>query len=170
MEKRHVTGVSGLDVSHHNRKPPVFGGIQLQANIDVSRSPDVCYRYWRDFSNLPSILKHVQSVAIKDQTHSHWMVDGPGDTTAEWDAELIEDIPKERISWRSSQQAQIDNAGSVQFASLDGGRRTRLKVALTYNPPLGPLGNFFGHLFGETPDQELADDLSHFKQVIERGN
>ncbi len=96
------------------------------------------------------------------------MVDGPADTTVEWDAEILEDLPNERISWRSLENPQIDNAGSVQFVPLEDRQKTRLNVVLTYNPVLGRLGDFVSHLFGETADQELSDDLLRFKDAMEK--
>ena len=169
MHKRNVVGVSPLSKAHHNEKPPLLGGIQLQSSIDIRRAPKVCYAYWRDFTHLPRFMTHLQTVEVLDDRKSHWIVDGPADTTVEWDAELLEDVPNERISWRSLENAQIDNAGSVEFVPLDKGRATRVKVALTYNPVLGRVGDLISHLFGETPDQDLTDDLSRLKQAIERG-
>ena len=169
MQKRRVVGVSPLDAQHKKMKPPIMGGIQLKANIRISRPPEVCYRYWRDFKNLSTILSHLDSVTVIDDRLSHWMVAAPADTSVEWDAEIIEDLPNERISWRSLQNAQIDNAGSVHFSPQEAGRQTELKVALTYNPTLGIVGNGLAKLIGESPDQELADDLVRFKEAVEKG-
>jgi uncharacterized membrane protein len=168
MEKRRIVGVSPLDAGHHNTEPPVLGGIQVQSQVRVSRSPEACYRYWRDFGNFPNFMNHVSSVKVLDNRRSHWVVSAPADTTAEWDAEIIEDLPNERISWRSLKNAQVDNAGSVHFASRADGRETDVKVALSYNPPLGVIGEALLKLFGESPDQELSDDLSRFKEAVEK--
>lgn len=168
MPKRHVVGVSPIGAHHHAQSPPILGGIQIQSSIRVNRPSKVCYRYWRDFANLPRFLSHVVSVKMLDERRSHWVVAGPADTTVEWDARIIEDLPNQRISWRSLKNAQIDNAGSVQFASLSDGQETDVKVALTYNPPLGAIGEALSHLFGESPDQQLRDDLSKFKEFVEK--
>src|SRR5690348_3630965 len=113
-------------------------------------------------------MSHVASVKVLDNRGSHGVVAAPADTTAEWDAEIIEDLPNQRISWRSLKNAQIDNAGSVQFASREGGHETDVKVALSYNPPLGVIGEMLVKLFGESPDQQLKDDLSRFKEAVEK--
>jgi uncharacterized membrane protein len=96
------------------------------------------------------------------------LVKGPADTTMEWDAEIIQDMPGERISWRSAEDAQIDNAGSVQFVGLANGAATEVKVALTYNAPLGPIGTAISTLLGENPKDQIAEDLSRFKEAVEK--
>jgi uncharacterized membrane protein len=167
VQSRHVAGVAPLGRGHTKLKPPLLGGMQLKESIVIDRAPSVCYAFWRDFKNLPSFMQHLESVIVLDDWRSHWMVEAPADTTAEWDAEIIEDIPDQRISWRSLEDAQIDNAGSVQFVPLEDGRRTEVKVSLTYNPPLGKLGDALSTLFGENPAEELADDLQEFKELME---
>jgi uncharacterized membrane protein len=166
IRSRRVAGVSPLQKGKPV-KPPATGGIQLEGSIRIRKAPDVCYRYWRDFKNLPDIMRHVESIAVLDDWRSHWTVDGPAGTSAEWDAEIIEDIPSERISWRSLENAQIDNAGSVQFAGRDGGRQTEVKVSMTYNPPLGRVGAGLSKLLGANPADELSEDLEHFKETVE---
>src|SRR5262245_48712139 len=133
LASRHVTGVSPLDAGHHKKRPPLTGGVQMEGHIRVNRPPSETYRYWRDFQNMPSFMRHVESVVMEDDRHSHWVVKAPANTTMEWDAEIIDDQPNERISWRSTENAQVDNAGSVQFVPVEEGRETEVKVALTYN-------------------------------------
>ena len=40
---------------------------------------------------------------------------------------------------------------------------------MRYNPPGGSLGAAFAKLFGEEPDQQINEDLRHFKQIMETG-
>lgn len=169
LRSHKVTGVSPVDAEGQKKRPPLLGGFKLEGSQQISLPPSVCYAYWRDFENLPSFMTHLESVVVVDDLHSHWLVKAPADTTLEWDAEIIEDIPDERISWRSMENAQVDHAGSVEFVPLNNGRATQVKVALTYNPPGGPIGLLIGKLFGEDPARQIADDLEHFKQALETG-
>ena len=167
VKKRRVVGVSPLNERHQKEKPPITGGIQLQETIDILKPPADCYRFWRDFKNLPHFLRHINSIAVLDDLHSHWVIEGPAGTTEEWDAEIIEDRPPALISWRSLEKSQIDNAGSVHFEPAAGGQATVVKVALTYNPPAGKLGDLLAELFGETPAEQLRDDMELFKRIME---
>jgi uncharacterized membrane protein len=87
----------------------------------------------------------------------------------EWDATTTEDVPNERISWRSDEGAAVYNAGTVRFQPAPGGRGTEVRVEFEYDPPFGKLGSKVAMLFREEPGQQVQDDLRHFKQVMEIG-
>ena len=93
----------------------------------------------------------------------------PGGTTAEWDAEVVDDIPGRMIAWRSLEGAEVDNSGSVRFERAAGGRGTVVNVELRYNPPAGAFGAMFAKLFGQDPGQQIAHDLRSLKQILEIG-
>jgi uncharacterized membrane protein len=42
-------------------------------------------------------------------------------------------------------------------------------VVLTYEPPAGHLGALVAKLFGEEPDQQVAEDLRRFRSLMETG-
>jgi hypothetical protein len=46
---------------------------------------------------------------------------------------IVEDIPNQRIAWRSIGRADVDNVGSVRFD--DRGATTNIEVSLEHNPP-----------------------------------
>jgi uncharacterized membrane protein len=100
---------------------------------------------------------------------SHWVAKGPAGTSVEWDAEITEDRPGERIAWRSVEGADVENSGAVSFEAAPGGRGTIVRVELEYNPPGGFLGAGLARLFGEEPGQQVDADLRRFKQVMETG-
>src|SRR5438034_10305159 len=83
-------------------------------------------------------MSHLQSVKVLDDKRSHWVAKGPIGSDAEWDAEIINEIPNELIAWRSVDGSTVDNAGSVHFLPLRGG--TEVRVILRYYPPAGKLG------------------------------
>jgi uncharacterized membrane protein len=114
-------------------------------------------------------MQHLESVEWTGENRSHWKAKGPGKTTVEWDAEILEDRPNERISWRSIEGSDIDHRGTVRFQPAPGGRGTELHVELTYSPPAGAIGARIAKFFGEEPSQQLDDDLRRFKQVLEVG-
>ena len=137
--------------------------------ITINRPVEDVYGYWRDFERLPTFMWHLRSVKDSGGGRSHWVASGPGGTTVEWDAETVEDVPNQRISWRSLEGADVANTGTVEFTAAPGGRGTEVRVEVHYNPPGGPVGAAVAKLFGEEPEQQLKDDLRRFKQVLETG-
>jgi len=161
----HALGVSTNNLGRV--KVRTDRAIKIEKRILVNRSPDKLYRYWRNFENLPRFLKHVDSVKVKDDRHSHWVVRAPLGIKLEWDAEIISEIPNELIGWRSVGQGDVDNAGSVRFVTDVGG--TEVRVILQYVPPGGLAGAAMAKILGEDPEEEVEEDLRRFKQIMERG-
>lgn len=145
-------------------------GAKIQKSVVINKPAADLYRCWRNFENLPSFMEHLESVKTLDGTRSHWKTKGPAGTSVEWDAEIINDIENELIGWRSLDNADIGNAGSVRFTPLADGNSTEVKVTLEYDPPAGALGVAFAKLFGEEPAQQVEDDLRRFKAFIEGGD
>jgi uncharacterized membrane protein len=87
----------------------------------------------------------------------------------EWDAEIVEEAPHERIAWRAVDDADVEHTGSVTFSPAPGNRGTEVRVMLHYAPPAGRLGAALAKAFGEEPAQQVARDLRTFKQVMEAG-
>jgi uncharacterized membrane protein len=136
----------------------------------VNRPPEELYKFWRNFENLPQFMEHL--VAVKggsENQRSRWVAKAPGGLTVEWDAEIINERQNELIAWRSLPGSDVANAGSVRFEPCPDGRGTFVKIELEYDPPGGALGARFARLLGEAPEQQVADDLRRFKQLMETG-
>lgn len=144
-------------------------GNKVARAVTIQKPPEELYRFWRNFENLPQFMQHLQSVTVKDLTHSRWVANAPAGQEVAWNAEIINEKENELIAWRSVGDADIDNAGSVHFTPAPGGRGTVVKVVLEYNPPAGKAGTFVAKLFGEEPDTQVREDLRHFKQIMETG-
>lgn len=162
------TGTAG-PLESENASVPHNQGIKVEKVMTINRSPEELFAFWRRFDNLPRFMKHVESVTVQDETRSHWVVRAPAGKTVEWDAEVINESPNEMIAWRSVENADIANAGSVWFKPAPGGRGTEVKVSLEYRPPAGILGAAIARLWGEEPEQQVNDDLRRFKQMMEAG-
>ena len=145
------------------------GIIRTKRSVTIGKSPEECYAFWHNFENLPRFMRHLESVSVTGERLSHWKAKAPAGKTVEWDAETLEDRPNELISWRSTADADVYNAGTVRFQKAPGDRGTEVRVELEYKPPLGKLGSKVAMLWREEPGQQVMDDLRHFKQVMETG-
>jgi len=162
----HCNVYEALDV---NTAQDSGSGITIKRAVTIDRSPADLYRYWRNFENLPCFMQHLESVTCIGETRSHWVAKAPLGGTVEWDAEITEDEQNRRISWRSVEGSQIHNTGTVRFVEAPNGRGTEVHVTLEYSPPAGLIGVAVAKLLGEEPAQQIADDLRHFKQMMEAG-
>jgi uncharacterized membrane protein len=148
---------------------PSDEGVRVDKAITIERPVSEVYGFWRQLENLPRFLRHVESVTVKDDLHSHWVVKSLGGKKLEWDAETIEQRDNEMISWRSTPGADVDNAGSVWFTPVPNGQGTVVRVELKYIPPGGKTGALVSKLFRQDADSEIADDLNRLKTLLETG-
>ena len=142
---------------------------QVARAITIDCSPEDAYRFWRDLANLPRFMDHLESVSMTDERRSHWVARAPAGTTAEWEAEIIDDRPGELITWRALSGAKVMSYGSVSFLRAPGGRGTEVRIAVVHSPPGGLYGAGIARLFGEAIDLHAASDLRRFKQLMEVG-
>ncbi|MBI4788474.1 MAG: SRPBCC family protein [Chloroflexi bacterium] len=149
---------------------PFGHGFKIERSVRIDRSPEELYQFWRDFENLPRFMDHVESVHTLGDGRSHWVAKAPAGLKVEWDAEIINDIPNELIAWRSVENADVPNAGSVHFDRASDGHGTKVSVILKYDPPAGPIGAAIAKLFGEAPSQTVRADLYRLKQLMEIGH
>lgn len=162
----------GLDTAHNEQGQSSVRhkrGIKIEKSVTINKSPEELFSFWKEFSNLPRFMKHLESVQKTDEKRSHWMAKAPAGMTVEWDAEIINEQKNELIAWRSLEGASVPNAGSVRFEPAPGNRGCIVRVSLSYEPPAGVLGSKITKLFGEEPGQQVEEDLRRFKQLMEAG-
>ncbi|MEH1905102.1 SRPBCC family protein [Nostoc sp.] len=143
--------------------------IKVEKTVTINKSAEELYRFWHNFENLPTFMKHLKSVKVYNEKRSHWIANAPLDNSVEWDADILEDRENEFISWASVEGADVDNSGFVRFKKAPGDRGTEVKVVLEYNPPGGALAATVAKLFGEEPEQQIGDELGRFKMLMEAG-
>jgi uncharacterized membrane protein len=145
-------------------------GTIVEESVTINRPVEELYRFWRNLENLPQFMHHLESVERVTDTLSRWRAKGPGGTTIEWNAEIINEVPNKVIGWRSIEGSDVVSAGSVNFEDLGPGRGTRVRVRLQYSPPGGKVGATLARLIGRDAATEIREDLRRFKRVIETGD
>lgn len=166
-----VAGVAMLDVVSGMQQRGNAGPteINVDRSISVNRPAEECYRFWRNVENFPRFMQHVKDVRVRSETRSHWIVQGPAGTEIEWDADITYDQPNQLLVWHSIEGADVDHAGQVRFEQSVDGHGTVIHVEMQYRPPGGKAGSMIAKLFGESPEQQIAEDIRRFKQLIETG-
>jgi uncharacterized membrane protein len=143
-------------------------GVHVLESIVLNADAPSVYRFWRDLSNLPRFMGHLQRVEVIDSTRSHWVALAPAGMTVEWDAEIINDVENKLIGWKSVGNPDVVSAGSVRFRPVAGG--TEVTVHMQYDPPAGKLGSWIAAIFGSEPSQTIRQDLwrlkAHFDGVL----
>ena len=129
-------------------------------SVDVSVPVSTAYNQWTQFEEFPRFMEGVKSVIQRDDTHLHWVADVNGNTE-EWDAEITEQHPDERVAWQSTTGSR--NAGVVTFHRIDD-TTSRVTLQMDVEPEgvVENVGTFLGFL-----DRRVKGDLERFKEFIE---
>jgi uncharacterized membrane protein len=131
----------------------------IEKTVHVDVPVQQAYNQWTQFESFPQFMEGVESVKQVDDTRLHWKAEIAG-VTREWDAEIVDQTPDERITWRS--MAGTKNDGTVSFASDGDGARVTLR--LEYEPE--GLVEKSGDLL-DIVDRRTEADLERFKGFIE---
>ena len=134
---------------------------RIEKSIQVNCPVDVVYNQWTQFEDLPKFMSGVKEVRQLDDTHVRWHASVWG-KDKEWDAEITEQVPDQRIAWRSV-SGDAPNAGEVRFEPLSSDS-TNVYLTMEYEPEgaLESIGDALGAM--ERQVQSTVDD---FKQFIE---
>jgi uncharacterized membrane protein len=143
--------------------------MELTATTTIRKPALEIYALWRRLEELPTFMAHLDEVRATGEKTSTWRASAPFDRTVEWDAEITDDLPGERIGWRSVGEPDVPNSGKVWFVPAPDGVSTEVHVLLVYDIPGGALGKALAKYFGEEPHQQLDDDLRRLKQIVETG-
>jgi uncharacterized membrane protein len=132
----------------------------IEQSIDVSVPVRSAYDQWTQFQEFPRFMEGVEEVRQVDDTHLHWRTKVAG-REKEFDAEITEQLPDERVAWRS--QAGAEHAGVVTFHRL-GDNETRVMVQMDVEPEgaVEKAGDALGLV-----KRRVHGDLERFKELIE---
>ena len=130
-------------------------------SIDVHVPISTAYNQWTQFETFPQFMGGVEQVQQLDDRHMHWKV-SVGGQQREFDAEVTEQHPEERIAWKSTDGKT--HAGVVTFHKL-APEDTRVTVQLEWQPE--GVTEKAGAVVG-MDDRQVSSDLDRFKSFIEQ--
>ncbi|MBV8227061.1 MAG: DUF2382 domain-containing protein [Verrucomicrobia bacterium] len=130
-------------------------------SIEVHAPLRAVYNQWTQFEEFPQFMEGVEEVRQEGNKRLFWRAT-IGGKTKEWEAEITEQIPDERIAWQSVDGTP--NAGTITFEKLDS-EHTRVTAAVEYEPEgfIEKAGDALG-----IPSGRIEGDLTRFREFIEQ--
>ena len=132
----------------------------IEESVEVEVPVRTAYNQWTQFEEFPRFMEGVEEVRQINDTQLHWVAEIAGQRR-EWDAEITEQTPDQRISWCSTEGAT--NSGVVTFHRL-GDNRSKVMLQLEFEPEgvVETAGDKLGLVKTRT-----KSDLKRFKEFIE---
>jgi uncharacterized membrane protein len=147
------------------------GQMRAHAVQTIGADAQALYELWKRAEFAPRWMEYVVSVEPKGSGLYHWVMGNPEDPNGhrlEYDTEITEDVPGEKIAWRSV-DSTINESGEVLFRPAPGNRGTVVVLRESAKVPGGGLGVAAAAVAKRSPRQIVIEDLRHFKQLAETG-
>jgi uncharacterized membrane protein len=132
-----------------------------ERSIEVAVPVRTAYNQWTQFEDFPRFMSGVDRVIQVTPTRNHWVTSVSG-VTREFDTEITEQLPDERIAW-TSVGGEVEQSGVVTFHRLDE-THTKVMVQLEMDPE-GPAEQVADKL--GVVEHQVKADLGKFKEFIE---
>jgi uncharacterized membrane protein len=132
----------------------------VEKSIEVELPVSTVYNQWTQFEEFPQFMDGVEQVTQLDDSRLHWVVEIAG-ARREWDAEIVDQQPDQRIAWRSIDGA--GNGGIVTFEPVgDGATRVNLQMEFAPEGLAEAVGDRLGFVA-----KRAEGDLKRFKAFVE---
>jgi uncharacterized membrane protein len=130
-------------------------------SVDVHVPIRTAYDQWTQFESFPHFMSGVETIQQLDATHTHWVTKVAG-ARREFDAEITEQHPDERVAWKST-GGDTKHAGVVTFHRL-GDTDTRVTIQLDWEPEgvVEKVGSAVGY-----DSHAVKADAKRFKEFVE---
>ena len=132
----------------------------IKETIEVNVPVSTAYNQWTQFADFPKFMDGVKSVEQLDDTHLRWVAE-VGGQSRDWQAEIVEQVPEQRIAWRVTDGDGPN--GLVSFEPL-GEDTTLVTVEMSYEPE--GMKEQLGAKVG-LDSRQVKEDLNRFKELVE---
>jgi uncharacterized membrane protein len=131
----------------------------IDKTIEVGADVRDVYDIWTAFEDFPTFMETIETVTVGQDDRQHWVA-VVEDDTYEWDADIVEHVEDEKVSWQAIDERET---GEVRFEKLGAGR-TRVTYQLEYDPdnwdvPADSLERWM--------NSRVDEDLESFKRTVE---
>lgn len=130
-------------------------------SIEVDVPLQTAYNQWTQFEEFPSFMEGVDEITQLDDRHNHWKT-SIGGVTREFDTEIVDQMPDERVAWRTVAGAPRQY-GMVKFRPIDE-RHTKIDLTMEVEPE-GVVDKAAAAM--HVLDTRIKGDLHRFKDYIE---
>jgi uncharacterized membrane protein len=134
----------------------------VRESVEVEVPVHTAYNQWTQFEDFPNFMEGVERITQLDDRHNHWTTK-IGGVRREFDTEIVDQMPDERITWRTT-SGDVGQKGTVRFEPVDD-THTRVELVMDVEP--GGAAAKVADVLG-TIDRRVKGDMKRFKQYVEQ--
>ncbi|MFI8192333.1 SRPBCC family protein [Streptomyces sp. NPDC085946] len=135
---------------------------KVEESIEVRVPVHTAYNQWTQFESFPEFMGGVERIEQRTDTLTHWVTKVDG-VRREFDAEITEQIPDERVAW-TTVDGEARQAGVVTFHRIQDDT-TKIMLQMDFEPAgaAEAVGDKLGFV-----KRQVTGDLKRFKEFIEK--
>ena len=133
---------------------------EVEETVEVAVPVRTAYNQWTQFESFPQFMSGVESITQLTDTTNHW-VTNVGGARREFDTEIVDQEPDDRIAWRSTDGKS--HAGIIRFTPVDADH-TKVKVHFEWAPDNAT--EKVGAAL-KIDEMQVKADMRRFKEFIE---
>ncbi|MFJ6748766.1 MULTISPECIES: SRPBCC family protein [unclassified Streptomyces] len=133
----------------------------VKETVEVEVPVHTAYNQWTQFEEFPEFMEGVEEIRQLDDRRNHWTTK-IGGVRREFDTEIVDQLPDERIAWRTT-GGDTQQMGMVSFQRVND-TRTRVDLVMDVEPN-GPAEK--AAAVAGVIDRRIKGDMGRFKEFIE---
>ena len=140
--------------------------LAVRSSVEINRPIADVFEFFKDFENLPLVIRAVSAVYDSQDGRSHWVVRSRSGVVMEWDAVITKWVPRSVIAFASIPGSPVEVSIALRFVSL-GPSLTRLDADVKYHVLHTELSDAIRALLTRRPMRRMQINLETTRAYLE---
>ncbi|HSQ32824.1 MAG TPA: SRPBCC family protein [Gemmatimonadaceae bacterium] len=140
--------------------------LAVRSSVEIARPIADVFEFFKDFENLPQVIRAVSAVYDSRDGRSHWVVRSGSGVAMEWDAVVTKWVPRSVIAFASVPDSPVEVSITLRFVPL-GPSLTRLDADVNYHVLHTELSDAIRALLTRRPARRMRLNLETTRAYLE---
>jgi uncharacterized membrane protein len=140
--------------------------LAVRSSVEINRPIADVFEFFKNFENLPQVIRAVSAVYDSQDGRSHWVVRSPAGVAMEWDAVVTKWVPRSVIAFESVAGSPVEVSITLRFVPL-GPELTRLDADVNYHVLHTDLTDAIRALLTRRPGRRMRINLETTRAYLE---
>lgn len=156
-------------VSWMQRKNVNHGQFNFKKELQIRRSLQYVYPFFRDFSNAVGHLPLVDHIVPLDADKTHWEISLTAfGKSCVFEIFIVKERVGEFIGWSTGENSVFYHSGKMEFLSGPTPESTIINLVYSYTPPMGKVGRLIAQPLNKFIDAKITKFLIKLMMTVER--
>lgn len=140
--------------------------LAVRSSVEINRPVADVFEFFKNFENLPQVIRAVSAIYDSQDGRSHWVVRSPAGVAMEWDAVVTKWVPRSVIAFESVPGSPVEVSITLRFVPLGPGL-TRLDADISYHVLHTELSDAIRALLTRRPTRRMRLNLETTRAYLE---